>query len=200
MTSHGLIGVVLLSAEIGVSCGSDGSGGVGDGGVEDDIDAMNPEDRDGDGVTIAPNVLVVLDRSMSMEQDNKAPELVLAIGAHSTNEFQASYDGELPAGATPMRLALEYPRTEGWLDDASDPDDASRSKNVLLVTDGQPNCAVGHEEDTNYSALDESVAPLSCSTRPESSSGLLASEMAWTRNSLFPPWTSSSAARQMGVR
>jgi Mg-chelatase subunit ChlD len=140
---------------------------------------------------LAPNVLVMLDRSLSMSEDNKWTDataaldtlsssladqlrlglalfpgkgggfsgrncreasLELAVGDHSAAEFQASYAGESPSGYTPMRRALERPRTQGWLDDASDPDDAARSKNVLLVTDGVPNCAVGHESD--YEHLD----------------------------------------------
>jgi len=236
MRNTWLVGLAMLVFATAFACGGNDTGGDGDGGAEGDIDATNPDDRDGDGFAndvdncpdvynpdqldfdddglgdpcdpdpppetcgdarvdaerIAPNVLVVLDRSLSMEQNGKwqaaidaldslsdnladvlrlglelfagdgdmcaAPELVLAMGDHTATEFQASYAGESPAGATPMRLALERPRTEGWLDDASDPDDATRSKNVLLVTDGQPNCAEGHENDYNYSDLDATVA------------------------------------------
>lgn len=164
-------------------------------GLGDPCDPDPPTETCGDTVVgsarIAPNVLVVLDRSLSMDQDNKwrdanqaldalsnsladqlrlglalftggndncgPPALALAVGEHSATAFQASYSNEDPDGYTPMRLALEYPRTEGWLNDASDADDAKRSKNVLLVTDGQPNCAEGHESDYNYSDLDATL-------------------------------------------
>lgn len=165
-------------------------------GIGDPCDPDPPPETCGDAEVaaerIAPNVLVMLDRSLSMRENNKwrdandaldslsnsladelrlglalfpgdggmcaAPELVLPIGNHTASEFQDSYSGEDPAGATPMRRALERTRTEGWLNDASDPSDAKRSKNLLLVTDGQPNCAVDHEDDYDYSDLDATLS------------------------------------------
>jgi len=164
-------------------------------GVGDPCDPDPPPETCGDAVVASarmePNVLVVLDRSLSMDRDGKwedataaldslsenladqlrlglalfsggkdrcgAPALVLAVDAHSTAEFQSSYANEGPTGYTPMRRALEYPRTQGWLKNTSDPEDAKRSKNLLLVTDGQPNCAVGHESDYNYSDLEATL-------------------------------------------
>lgn len=132
---------------------------------------------------LAPNVLVVLDRSGSMDRNNKwrdaksalttlsnglasqlrlglalfagasdncaPPDLKLAVGSHSASVFQAAYANARPNGYTPMRLALERPRTQKWLTDAKDANDAKRSKNVLLVTDGQPNCRAGSRRGTD---------------------------------------------------
>jgi hypothetical protein len=165
-------------------------------GKGDPCDPDPPPQTCGDAVIaserINPNVLVVLDRSLSMNQNNKwtdakaalnsfsnnlssqlrlglalfageksmcaTPDLVLKIGNYTATQFQASYSKKNPSGATPMRLALETVRTQGWLNDATDPQDASRSKNVLLVTDGQPNCAVGHENDYNYMDINATLA------------------------------------------
>ena len=165
-------------------------------GQGDPCDPDPPPETCGDQQVVAtpfkPNVLIVLDRSLSMDQDTKwdqavtaldelavnladdlrlglalfaadgggmcdAPSLELPLGEHTTAEVQGSYSSASPGSATPMRLALSTPRTQGWLTDASDPDDARRSKNLLLVTDGQPNCAVGHESDYNYSDLDATL-------------------------------------------
>jgi hypothetical protein len=130
-----------------------------------------------------PDILIVLDRSQSMSQDNKWQQataaldqlaatmatslrlgleifsgtsggggggdmcadatLRLPVGDHTAAQVTASYSGVSPAGATPMTRALELAKTNNWYSDTSDPDDATRSKNVLLVTDGQPNCLNG---------------------------------------------------------
>ena len=164
-------------------------------GVGDPCDADPPLETCGDtkvaSARLAPNLLVVLDRSKSMDSNNKwtqagtalktlsdqlaaqlrlglalfageaqncaAPDLELPVGLHSATDFQATYARKKPAGYTPMRRALETVRTSNWLTDAKDPDDAKRSKNVLLVTDGQPNCAVDHESDINYSDIDATL-------------------------------------------
>lgn len=166
-----------------------------DDGLGDPCDPDPPPETCGDAQVdaerIPPNVLVVLDRSLSMEENNKwtqaidaldqmsnaladsmrlglalfaggdnlcgAPSRRLAIGDHTAAEFQASYDGASPGSATPTRRALQTVRTQGWLDDTGDPDDARRSKNVLLVTDGFPNCAVGHEDEFEYWDFDATV-------------------------------------------
>jgi hypothetical protein len=73
------------------------------------------------------------------------PSLVLPMGVHTAGEVTASYASLSPEGATPMRRALELALANDWVSDASDPGDASRSKNVLLVTDGQPNCLTGND-------------------------------------------------------
>jgi hypothetical protein len=62
------------------------------------------------------------------------------MGEHAASDVTGSYANLSPGGATPMRRALELARSNNWVSDASDPLDATRSKNVLLVTDGQPNC------------------------------------------------------------
>ena len=134
-----------------------------------------------------PDILIVLDRSQSMSQNNKWQEataaldqlaaamatelrlgleifsggnggggggdmcadatLRLPIGDHTAAQVTAAYAGISPAGATPMTRALELALTNGWVNDATDPNDATRSKNVLLVTDGQPNCLGGNYQN-----------------------------------------------------
>ncbi|MBW2735533.1 MAG: VWA domain-containing protein [Deltaproteobacteria bacterium] len=128
---------------------------------------------------LAPNVLVLLDRSHSMRLDEKwpqatsaldvvsealapelrlglalfagqgdgciAPDLKLPVGTHSPESFRKGYENEEPWGPTPTRLALETIRANQWLTDPGDPRDGLRSKNVLLVTDGQPNCSLSDE-------------------------------------------------------
>jgi hypothetical protein len=167
-----------------------------DDGVGDPCDPDPPPESCGDATVdsqrIPPNLLVILDRSLSMDQDSKwdnaiaaltqlsnnlasdlrlglalfagegggncaAPDLELAIGNRTAQEFQAAYAGKSTAGYTPMRRALELPRTQGWLNDANDPDDAKRSKNVLLVTDGEPNCKVGDEDNWDVSDLPATI-------------------------------------------
>lgn len=146
-------------------------------------DALVTSDR------IEPNILVVLDQSISMGDeiggDSKmeiakgaldtmsnsladqlrlgmvlfagddggycaAPDLALEIGERDAATFQDSYDGASASTATPTRLALETIEAQSWASDPDDPSDATRSKNVLLVTDGIPNCAVGHENDFDH--------------------------------------------------
>jgi hypothetical protein len=153
-------------------------------GIGDPCDPDPPPETCGDQVVSfnrdTPNILIVLDRSLSMNQNDKwnqataaldsmatnladdlrlglaifsgtdaggpggdmcaDPSLRLPMGVHTSAEITASYAGLSPAGATPMRRALEVSLDSGWVDDPTDPLDASRSKNVLLVTDGQPNC------------------------------------------------------------
>jgi hypothetical protein len=151
-------------------------------GLGDPCDPDPPPETCGDQVVefsrAMPNILVLLDRSRSMAENDKwtqavaaldsmalnladdlrlglaifsgtaggpddmcaDPSLLLPMGAHVSADVAASFAGLEPAGATPMRRGLEVARTDGWVNDAADPLDASRSKNVLLVTDGQPNC------------------------------------------------------------
>lgn len=129
----------------------------------------------------SPNVLVILDKSGSMDNDNKwteataaldsvatnladdlrmglalfpglsgdecaEPTLVLPMGDHTTMEIQASYASESPGGRTPMTRALETALMQDWVSDPSDPQDAQRSKVIVLITDGQPNCGGGNAE------------------------------------------------------
>jgi hypothetical protein len=136
-----------------------------------------------------PDVLIVLDRSQSMNQggtpskwtqaktaldqvaDNLfddmrlglavfggigggncgGPTLELTLGVHEAADIKASYAALDASSATPTRLALHDARTKNWLTDAADPQTATRSKNIVLITDGSPNCAVGHEGDISYS-------------------------------------------------
>jgi hypothetical protein len=167
-------------------------------GLGDPCDPEPPTDTCGDQSPnfsrLAPDVLILLDRSRSMNEsagnnstkwdqatqaldevaanldeklriglavfggtnggDCAGPTRTLILGQHSTAAIQASYASLAPATATPSRAALHDARTNGWLSDSSDPDDARRSKNVLFITDGQPNCAVGYEGDFNHSDQD----------------------------------------------
>jgi hypothetical protein len=153
-------------------------------GLGDPCDADPPPETCGDQVVeftrSMPNILIILDRSLSMRENDKwtqataaldsmannladdlrlglaifsgtdssgpggdmcaDPSLRLPMGVHTSADVAASFAGLSPAGATPMRRALDVARESGWVNDATDPLDASRSKNVLLVTDGQPNC------------------------------------------------------------
>jgi len=153
-------------------------------GLGDPCDPDPPPETCGDQVVefsrSMPNILVILDRSLSMRDNDKwtqavdaleqmatnladdlrlglaifsgtdssgpggemcaDPTLRLPMGVHTTADVTGSFAGLSPAGATPMRRALDGAREGGWVNDATDPLDASRSKNVLLVTDGQPNC------------------------------------------------------------
>jgi hypothetical protein len=151
-------------------------------GKGDPCDPQPPPETCGDQLArfdrAKPNILVILDRSLSMDEDDKwdqataalsqmalnladdlrlglavfsglsgggqqtcaDPTLRLTMGEHTSAEVQASFAGVSPGGATPMTRALEVARTSGWVSDSADPSDATRKKNVLLVTDGQPNC------------------------------------------------------------
>jgi hypothetical protein len=89
----------------------------------------------------------------------EAPSLELAMGDHTEAQITASYGNAAPGGFTPTALALTTARTQGWVNDPSDPDDATRSKNVLLVTDGKPNCTLPDELDTDAQpAIDAAAA------------------------------------------
>jgi hypothetical protein len=68
------------------------------------------------------------------------PTRTLAMGSHTAAKLKAAWAGLSPGGMTPMAQALETTRTKGWTKGANDPQDASRRKTVLLITDGQPNC------------------------------------------------------------
>jgi hypothetical protein len=81
------------------------------------------------------------------------PDRLLAMGDHTAAAIQASYAGVSPGGRTPMALALETTRTSGWVDDPTDPRDASRRKAVVLITDGQPNCDREEPEVSDQAAL-----------------------------------------------
>jgi len=151
-------------------------------GLGDPCDPDPPPETCGDQVVefsrVMPNILILLDRSLSMREDDKwtqatdaldqmalnladdlrlglavfsglsggrdemcaDPSLQLPMGEHTSADVAASFAGVSPGGATPMRRALEVALASGWVNDPTDPLDATRSKNVLLVTDGQPNC------------------------------------------------------------
>ncbi|MCA9664273.1 MAG: VWA domain-containing protein [Myxococcales bacterium] len=147
-------------------------------GVGDACEAVPPGETCGGQelayTRVAPNVMVVLDRSGSMRQNNKmpqaktaldgladglgdklrlgvavfpgdntscgAPTQKLVLGDHPAAAIKASYAQTNPSGSTPMALALETVRTKNWLTDTGDPQDATRSRAVVLITDGQPNC------------------------------------------------------------
>lgn len=141
-----------------------------------------------------PNVLIILDKSGSMDNDNKwtqatdaldsvatnlandirfglalfpglsgdecaEPTLALPMGSHTTAEIQGSYAGVNPGGRTPMALALDTALQQDWVSDPGDPEDAQRSKVVVLITDGQPNCGAGDPQmDDPQGAIDAAQA------------------------------------------
>lgn len=157
-----------------------------DDGLGDPCDPDPPDDTCGDETasftTQAPNVLIILDKSGSMNDDNKwvqataaldsvatnlasqmrfglalfpgtsggdcaEPTLALAMGSHPSATIQASYQGVTPDGYTPAALALQTARQQDWVSDASDLLDAQRSKIIVLITDGFPNCLAGVADD-----------------------------------------------------
>jgi hypothetical protein len=128
------------------------------------------------------NVFIILDKSGSMDDNNKwtqatqalnqiatnlwdqlrfgfalfpglgggscaAPSIQLAMGDHTAAEIQAAYAPASPGGYTPMRLALQTAFDGDWVSDPADPGDATRSKAVVFITDGQPNCAPNPSDD-----------------------------------------------------
>ncbi len=141
-----------------------------------------------------PNLLVLLDKSKSMDQNGKwsqattaldqvavslyddlrlglalfpalggdscqGPSLQLTMGDHTTAQIKASYASASPGGFTPTALALSTARSMGWMSDSTDPENATRAKNVLLVTDGQPNCTAADPITTDAQpAIDEAAA------------------------------------------
>jgi uncharacterized protein YegL len=148
-------------------------------GVGDVCDPDPPAKTCGDKETtftrLKANAFLLLDKSGSMQTDNKmsqaksalntlanslynklrfgfayfpgkkgnscaAPTRTLAMGSHTAAKIRAAYASLSPSGMTPMAQALETTRTNGWTKAASDPNDASRRKSVVLITDGQPNC------------------------------------------------------------
>ncbi len=66
------------------------------------------------------------------------------IGDYSASEILASYQSLSPTGGTPTRAALLDILNNNRLDDPSDPHDDLRTKAILLVTDGEPNCDSGN--------------------------------------------------------
>ncbi len=80
------------------------------------------------------------------------PTLELAMGDHTSAEIQGAYDAPLgPNGATPTRQALHVANQNNWVSDPSDPQDATRNKSIVFITDGSPNCKVGSESDFQVS-------------------------------------------------
>lgn len=158
-----------------------------DDGVGDPCDPDPPGDTCGDENAAftheGPNVLFILDKSGSMNEDNKwdqattaldnlavtlaggirvglalfpgdggecaEPTLALPMGIHTEQEIRDSYGNASPDGRTPMRLALQTAREQDWVSDPSDPMNATRSKVIVLITDGMPNCldGVGDQDD-----------------------------------------------------
>ncbi|MGC4114551.1 MAG: thrombospondin type 3 repeat-containing protein [Myxococcales bacterium] len=131
-----------------------------------------------------PDVLIVLDRSGSMNEgdpskwdqavdaldslaDNmsddlrlglavfsgsggcSAPSLRLGLGDHAASQIKQSYSQLGPNGYTPAALALQTVHNNHWLTVAADPLTAQRRKAVLFVTDGQPNCDPGANDNTD---------------------------------------------------
>lgn len=66
----------------------------------------------------------------------------LVMGEHTPVQFKAAYNSlSANGGSTPSRSAIDETRNNGWLNDPTDPNDASRAKALIFVTDGEPNCS-----------------------------------------------------------
>lgn len=63
----------------------------------------------------------------------------LDMGLHAPATLKASWAGVTPGGGTPTAGALDALRTQNRLAEAGDPNDAVRTKAVVLITDGDPN-------------------------------------------------------------
>lgn len=64
---------------------------------------------------------------------------LLSMGDHTANEVKQSYAALQPEGSTPTGASLERLRMQNALSEPGDPNDAGRSKAVILITDGNPN-------------------------------------------------------------
>jgi Cys-rich repeat protein len=76
-----------------------------------------------------------------------APDRLLAMGSYSANTLKNTWANINPGGNTPTALALTTVRQNNWESDPTDPNDAQRSKAVVLITDGIPNCGPGGAGD-----------------------------------------------------
>ncbi len=87
-------------------------------------------------------------------------ENLVNIGPGQATEVRAAADGIAPFGDTPTGYALQQIRSQGILDDPGDPQNASRPKVVVLVTDGDPTvaCDSGTPVNSRAMAQPEAVA------------------------------------------
>lgn len=182
-----------------------------DAGPEMSVDAGRPEETDaGTAIgfeSVAPNVLLLLDRSGSMAQPSQCGEAtcpskweqILALGGYleevkrgarlgaaffpSTTRdgcyvatvpdvplsdapdideqiMSAAYRTR-PGGSTPLAAALDQMRLNGGLDDRT------RDNNLIILTDGHPNCAcAGSDAECERAAAVAAVAALATADPP----------------------------------
>jgi uncharacterized protein YegL len=67
----------------------------------------------------------------------------LEMDDHSVTSFKNAYSGLTANGTTPTGAALDQIAANNALTDPTDPQDASREKAVILITDGTPNSCEG---------------------------------------------------------
>ena len=80
-------------------------------------------------------------------------EHLLDVAPGQANEVREAANGIAPFGDTPTGYALQQVRAQGVLDDPTDPQNASRPKAVVLVTDGDPTVACDSGSPVNARAL-----------------------------------------------
>jgi hypothetical protein len=91
------------------------------------------------------------------------PALELPMGQHTAAQIKAAYDplpdpndqDHNPSNNTPTTKALDTARNMNWVSDPMDAKDAQRTKVVVLITDGKPNCK---NDDPGTDDVDNAVA------------------------------------------
>lgn len=68
----------------------------------------------------------------------------LDMGLHAAGTLKASWAGLVPAGGTPIAGALSEIRVQNYASEPGDPNDAIRTKAVVLITDGEPTSCGEH--------------------------------------------------------
>ena len=81
---------------------------------------------------------------------------LVPVGSHPAQELQRAYANLVPEGSTPTGASLRIINEDRALFDASDDQDALRSRAIVLITDGEPTfCEESHPSEDEAAALAE---------------------------------------------
>jgi hypothetical protein len=117
-------------------------------------DALDALDQIADNTAMDARFGVGTYESSSSASCGSTTEILLPMGEYTAAQMKMSWpecaganqpDCYAPDGGTPTADGLELVRTEGHLSEPGDPQDAIRTKAVILITDGDPNDCGGQD-------------------------------------------------------